>query len=409
MTETDLPGAGEVDLDGEPSMRVCYIASDPRMKYGVPTGYGSHIKKTIDAFERRGIDVVRLIAGDLRDLSGIRDTYRKLTSRLPRPLLGVKRVVRDLNEIRDDFGNFRRYRKLLRGKPCDFVYERFASFRMVGYRIARSLKVPLVLEINDPVHETLRFYPAALSGHALWLEKRIVDHAAGIVVGSEALAEHYVKQGKPREQIEVIYPTADYALFPMSKAHERDTSGTTRIGFVGNIRPWHGVELLVEAFSRLRREGVSAVLDLAGDGDLMHTIRARCEELGLGESVRFLGRISYESVPDIMRSFDICVLPNATWYGSPTKFFEYGALGKPVVGPKGTPIEELIDDGVDGRLFEQGNVDDLARVLRSLCDDPGGRSALGSRLATKLHSEITWEENTERVLRLVDRSKYAAV
>jgi len=117
--------------------------------------------------------------------------------------------------------------------------------------------------------------------------------------------------------------------------------------------------------------------------------------------VKFTGAVKYETVPGLMRTFDICVIPNATWYGSPTKLFEYGAMAKAVVAPRETPADEVIEDGVNGLLIKPGRVDQLASAIESLSHDSQKRQQLGRAFRQRLINEITWPKNVALILDLL--------
>src|SRR5437867_5825334 len=177
------------------NMRICYLASDPRMRLAAPTGYGSHIRKTIAALERQGYDVLKIIAGDQRDITTSRSFYRKLGRPSSRIARWIKSAARDIYELADDYSSGIHYRRLLAGSPSDCLYERMAPFRSVGRRLAGRFSLPWILEVSDPLYVTLRFYPSSFRWYALRTEKRLIRGATGIIVGSERLKAYYIGQG----------------------------------------------------------------------------------------------------------------------------------------------------------------------------------------------------------------------
>jgi glycosyltransferase involved in cell wall biosynthesis len=100
---------------------------------------------------------------------------------------------------------------------------------------------------------------------------------------------------------------------------------------------------------------------------------------------------------------DICVIPNATWYGSPTKLFEYGAMGRAVVASRVPPIQEVIEHGISGLLFAPNDKDDLLKQITSLVADRARREQLGTNLKKKIRTEYTWEKNTKSVIEAIGR------
>jgi len=123
-------------------------------------------------------------------------------------------------------------------------------------------------------------------------------------------------------------------------------------------------------------------------------------------AVTFTGKVPYSEVPRYINAMDICVIPNATWYGSPTKLFEYGAMGRPVVASKFPPIEEIIVHGISGLLFKPNDKADMMRQILTLVESPRKRDQLGSTLRKKIEASYTWERNTERMIGAVAQCRF---
>jgi glycosyltransferase involved in cell wall biosynthesis len=225
--------------------------------------------------------------------------------------------------------------------------------------------------------------------------------ATGLVVGSRKLKEYYEKQGVSPAKLRVVYPTADYEMFQPSRpdgdAQRRDAR--IRIGFVGNMRPWHRADLLLHAFRALSTYQHLELL-MIGDGPELDNLRKVASDLGLDDHVNFLGSVRYEEVPALLSKLDVCVIPHATWYGSPTKLFEYGAMAKAVIGPRDTPVAEIIEDGCTGALINCGEVGQLTGAMERLSSDPELRQRLGHALRAKLVAEISWPINVRTILAL---------
>jgi glycosyltransferase involved in cell wall biosynthesis len=274
----------------------------------------------------------------------------------------------------------------------------------MGQRLSRKMGVPLVLEINDPISETLSYYPSPLKKYAALVEKNIIWHAKGVVVGSLALRDYFINQGFPSDKFIVIYPTADYSLFDSSLYSGNISSHAKEfisIGFIGNMRAWHRVDLLLQAFNQVYRNIRNVRLEIVGDGPEMGKIRKVTEDLGIGQVVCFRGSVPYSKIPEVIAGFDICTIPNATWYGSPTKLFEYAAMGKAIVGNSCSPVAEIIEDGKNGFLFDSADPNSLAQALMRLVKDNDLRDMLGERILEKVRTEITWEKNIDKILKVL--------
>ncbi|MGY4329374.1 glycosyltransferase involved in cell wall biosynthesis [Bradyrhizobium sp. LB7.2] len=122
---------------------------------------------------------------------------------------------------------------------------------------------------------------------------------------------------------------------------------------------------------------------LVGDGARMATVRCAVARHGLGGSVVTTGLVPQNDGPAHLACFDIAVAPTVSnpdgspFFGSPTKLFEYLAMGRPVVASAIGQVTEIVTDGKFGLLVPAGDVDALVEALARLADDPALRARLG--------------------------------
>ena len=169
---------------------------------------------------------------------------------------------------------------------------------------------------------------------------------------------------------------------PRLAAHVARTPGPRRtIVCVARLSAEKGHLGLLEAIAPLDVE-----LALVGDGPLRAEIEQAVARLGLGERVRFVGRLDEAATLDAVARAGLLVLPSFM-EGLPIVLMEAMALGVPVVGSRVAGVPELIEDGEEGLLFRPGDWDDLRRQIARLLDDP----ALGDRLALAARAKVERE------------------
>jgi glycosyltransferase involved in cell wall biosynthesis len=381
-------------------VNIFYLAADPRMRLSDEAGYATHMKKTIAAFIERGHRVTSVIGGELSNL----DRKRKVYKGLKRKALGrYARILSEIHEIFHDQLLFKHCSEVMgRSSQISFVYERISPFHCTGLKLSKKFGVPLILEVNDPFSELSSFYPFFLKKYLYRIEDRLLENAHAVIVGSKRLGDHLVTKGIRASKIKVVYPTADYKLFnPMLKG-EVNVPGFQKndlpiIGYIGSMRKWHRADMLLLAIEKLEKTRLMIV----GDGPEREVLKELAKRLKIEDRVIFVGSVSYEMVPAYIKMMDVCAIPNATWYGSPTKLFEYGAMAKAIVGPKNTPVDEVIDSNKLGCLFEPGNIRELTSLLSVLSRDKDRANIIGANLYQKLKKEITWEKNVEMICGLV--------
>jgi glycosyltransferase involved in cell wall biosynthesis len=148
-----------------------------------------------------------------------------------------------------------------------------------------------------------------------------------------------------------------------------------RILFVGRFVYYKGIDVLIDAMTRC-----PGTLMLVGDGALDRELRMQVAALGLGERVRFIGRVSDEALPAYYHASDVFVLPSVAVteaYGLVQ--IEAMAAGVPVVStnlPTGVPW--VNQDGVTGLIVPPRDAEALAEALGRLLEDPGLRRTLGA-------------------------------
>ena len=146
------------------------------------------------------------------------------------------------------------------------------------------------------------------------------------------------------------------------------------VGWVGRMTGIKDTGAVLEIVRATRERGVDAVLCMVGDGPDRDRLEQLAHELGIARSTYFAG---YQ--PDVAgyyRLFDAFVLPSVN-EGTPVSAIESLASGTPVVANRVGGVPDVVRDGVDGFLVEQGDVEAAADRLARLAGDPALRTKLG--------------------------------
>jgi len=297
----------------------------------------------------------------------------------------------------------------LRTLQPDVLYERYTLFGFGGIELARTLEVPHVLEVNAPLvreHEGAR--GLHLKAMAQALERRVWSSTDALLVVSDALRREALASGVSEERIHVVPNGVDPSVFSMdSTARDRVRArlglGTGPvIGFVGSLKPWHGTELLLQAFVRAQRNHPEARLLIVGDGPQRQALQAETDAAGVRDSVCFTGAVDHAQVPETMAAMDIATapyLPQEDFYFSPIKVYEAMVLGLPVVASRIGQIQELVDAGlVLGAA--PGNLESWVAALETVLEDPGMATRVAAKGRDWASRERTWVANARRVTSL---------
>jgi len=161
------------------------------------------------------------------------------------------------------------------------------------------------------------------------------------------------------------------------------------VGYVGRVSQEKGVPLLVDAISK----SGNVPLKIAGDYTSMPTLPAV-----VPTNVTFLGQISMDSLNDFYANARIIVVPSI-WYETFGMVVIEAMLHKrPVIGARVGAIQDTIQDGVTGFLFEPGNSDDLASKIRYLWEHPDLCHQMGQAGREKALREYSPEKYYERLM-----------
>jgi glycosyltransferase involved in cell wall biosynthesis len=174
-----------------------------------------------------------------------------------------------------------------------------------------------------------------------------------------------------------------------------------RVGFIGRLEPVKGLDVLLEAFSRLQSP---ASLLIVGDGPE----RARLvEQASLDPRVRWLPAMPFEAIPSVLKSFDVLVLPSVTIPPAHKEQFgrvlvEAMAAGVPVVGSDSGAIPEVIGDA--GLVVPERDPPALAAALARVLSDTALRQDLVGRGRARAKNCFDWPVVAAQTLELFEHA-----
>jgi glycosyltransferase involved in cell wall biosynthesis len=294
-----------------------------------------------------------------------------------------------------------------RSGPFDLVYERYALWSHAGMDYAQARRIPGLLEVNAPLIEEQVFHRVLVDrSRAEWVANRVFGNATKLIAVSREVASYLEQYPEAESRVRVVPNGVDPDRFPADLAAGRDDDrGVFTVGFVGTLKPWHGLSTLVEAFHRLHDQDGSVRLLIVGDGPERSRIEGDLLARGLGAAVRLTGAVDPGEIPGLLASMDVAVAPYpqlAQFYFSPLKVFEYMAAGRAVVASRLGQLEELIEHGVTGLLCSPGDPRDLAGELGRLRSGPAMRAALGRAARRKMLRDHTWEAAVRTIFDLAE-------
>ncbi len=408
--------------------KILYLCPDAGIPVLGRKGASIHVRELIAAFARAGHQVV-LAAPLLNKSPWEKPAEIAATVLHLRPATSSLNAVQAVKEFSDRLGpqgplpgELRRifYNRELEAElirrfdidPPDFIYERASLYGTAGVAVARALGVPLLVELNAPLAvEQSAYRGEGLGALAAKAERWSLGQADAVLAVSEPLREHVLSLGVDGAKVYLFPNGVDPNRFqpgpPDAGWRARLGLGDEPVlGFVGGLRPWHGVEALPQLLGRLAQRHPEVRLVIAGDGQLRGQLERDLGERGLSGRAIFTGAVGHEEVGSLIRVFDLALAPypplEHAFYFSPLKIFEYMASGVAVVAANCGQIAEVVRHGQTGLLYPAGDLDALTEACDHLLSKPKLRFALGQAAADFVRTHYTWDHNASRAVELAD-------
>lgn len=382
--------------------RVVYLRATP----GPGTqagGAASHMKGVVEALRALGVEL-DIVSND--EIAGFDARDPRFTIVSPE----TSGPTRALFDIHNNLV-FTHAATLLVERACpEFIYQRYARFSWAGVAAAVRNWRPLFLEYNGSEVWVGKHWDRVGSLGLLERYERLnLLAAARIFVVSDVERRNLEARGVAAGKIVVNPNAVDVEAFRtgINGSKARDDLGINSAdlvaGFVGTFGPWHGVVELAQAIKILPRELPVRFLFVGTGslhGEVERLLQAECES----GKVIFTGAVTHDVVPALLDACDILIAPHvpladgSEFFGSPTKIFEYMAMGKAIVASRLGQIGEVLSHEETALLVEPGNVDELAAAIVRLVESDALRERLGPAAREAAVKSHTWDHNARRVL-----------
>jgi len=262
----------------------------------------------------------------------------------------------------------------------------------ITYIIARIKHTPFILwtgiwmRLQTPSHRFI--FP---------LTNFIYHHADAIVVYGEHVKQYLLTEGVASNRIFVTTHAVDNYLYnqAVSKADEilvkkklNITENQKIILFLGRLEVIKGLPYLIQAFALLNR--LDTCLVFVGEGLERKNLEMQIDQLGIGNRIRFAGYVSTSETLPYYAVATMLVLPSVT---TPQGKETWGVVvneafnqGLPVIASDavGAAAGGLVEDGVNGFIIPERNIQALAVAMQKLLDDPDLRQKMGKMAREKI-------------------------
>jgi glycosyltransferase involved in cell wall biosynthesis len=273
--------------------------------------------------------------------------------------------------------------------------------------------VPVILDLHDLMPE---FYAGRYGqdGNSLlvrlirWQERMACNFADHVITVSEHWRQALIDRGVPQYKCSVVMNVADDNIFHWHGPdhHRPPDQKEFRLIYHGTLVHRYGLDLAIRAIDQVRHDIPGVHLTLLGGGNDVPALKKMCQDLDLGGHVTLHHELRpAEELPAFIREADAGIVPyrNDVFTDGllPTKLMEYAALGLPAIAARTTAIETYFKDSMV-EFFEPGDVNDLARCIRTLSRNPERLAEL-ARGSEKFNQRYNWARIGAEYVALVEQ------
>jgi len=389
------------------SVSIAYLRTDHW--FGITAGGSvTHVAGVANAFRNLGIPLF-LVSSDKLELI---DKAIPLLVIEPRPAL---QNLQGGAEMAYNRRLIARCSDIFAERRPALLYQRYSPYNYTGAYLATVFQLPFVLEYNGSEVWMAKHWgtPMRFSKWAAEIEIANLRAADAVVVVSQALKDELVARGIASEKILVNPNGVDTCRFDPDIIRDesqrlRKTLGLEKkvvVGFVATFGRWHGAEILARTVRPIIEKEPRAHFLFIGDGPTAAATRDIINADRLTQAAAtFTGIIPQKDGPLYLGACDLFVCPQtpnpdgSPFFGSPTKLFEYMAMGSGIVASRLDQIGEVLKHRTTGLLVTPGSVDELANGILELVANADERKRLGSNARQEVLARYTWTAHTQRIL-----------
>jgi glycosyltransferase involved in cell wall biosynthesis len=393
---------GEVKPKSKNTNNLCYLKTD--FWQGLLAGGSvTHTKGLINA----GVDLgykISVLSLDRLEHFGLRCPVKQIP-----PANILYQYPQYLSQLEYNFRFFINVVKILKNKKPDLLYIRNPVNNFSAVLLSIYLKIPLVLEFNSSSVWISKNWRKSRPNYFTKIAEEInLMGAWRINVVSGVLKNKLVENGISPDKIAINPNGVDLTQFNphIDPGDVRKILPQDRIliGFIGIFGQWHGVITLARSVKLVTEVCPKAHFVIIGGGSL----RKEMEDITLKDrvenNVTFVGTIIHDDAPRYLQCCDILVSPHedmadgSPFFGSPTKIFEYMAMGKAIVTTSVGQLEEIFRNGENALVVEQKNPKALADSIIRLIRDKYLCNKIASRAFEDVSKGFTWKHNFLRAI-----------
>jgi len=252
---------------------------------------------------------------------------------------------------------------------------------LAAAKVASQFALPLVYEIRAFWEDAAVDHGNCKEGDLRYritraMESKAIRQANAVTTICEGLRKDIIKRGVNERKVTVIPNAVNPDQFALGGEadhvlqQELGLQGCRVLGFIGSFYAYEGLSMLLQALPKIRQRHADIKVLLVGGGPQDDVLKRQVKDLEIEDAVIFTGRVPHDQVNHYYDLIDILVYPRLsmrlTELVTPLKPLEAMAQGRLFVASDVGGHKELIQDGVNGRLFKADDVDALSATVADL-------------------------------------------
>ena len=283
-------------------------------------------------------------------------------------------------------------------KKIELVFAEYGNTAVKLLPICRELDLPLIVHFHG--HDASVISELEQAGYY----SEVFQYARFVIVVSKKMQADFLEWGCPEEKL-IYNPYGPRPEF-FNVQPEFISKQFVALGrFTEKKAPYY----LLLSFKKVLDKFPDARLVIGGDGELLQVCKNLCSYFQLDEKVEFPGVLDAKDFRKLLKN-SICfvqhsvIAGNGDSEGTPVAILEAAAAGIPVISTLHAGIPDVIEDGKNGFLVEEHDVDGMARCMIKILEEPDEARRMGKAASLKIERDFKLERHIRIINDLIKKS-----